>query len=111
MPLATDSPRYCFGELLFRKGVAGSTLLDLPFPPPPSSGGGSSGNSRSRKNSSNTGSNSGGSLFPPACLPGYRQLCQDCWSDDPMQRPSAEQVLERMRSVAAEGTESSRVDA
>ena len=95
------SPRYCFGELLFRKGVAGSTLLDLPFPPPISGGG----NSRSRRSSSsNTGSNSGGSLLPPACLPGYRQLCQDCWSDDPGQRPTAEKVLERMRGVAAEAT-------
>ena len=66
---------------MFRKGLAGSTCRDLPFPP--------SGGSRT-------------TLIPPACLPGYRQLCQDCWEDDPAQRPSAQQVLERMQQCVAQ---------
>lgn len=77
------SCRFCFGELVFRKGMAGSTCQDLPFPP-------------------NVGGSGASTLLPPGCLPSYRQLCLDCWEDDPRQRPSAEQVLERLTRCASE---------
>jgi hypothetical protein len=31
-------------------------------------------------------------LFPPDCPPSYVALAQQCWADDPNQRPTAVQV-------------------